>query len=64
MKRRCDIPGCEHEATWRQYDPVEPKVPVYLCMQHWNETRILDPDRSMTYGPARLFPEGDCPDSP
>ena len=55
MKRKCDVPDCKDEAKWRQYDPVDTKIPVYLCTGHWNETRILDFERSVAYGPAHLF---------
>jgi hypothetical protein len=58
MKRRCQIDGCPYEATWRQFDPVDPEHPLYLCTQHWNEKRIVEYDRSLNYSPLRLFPEG------
>jgi hypothetical protein len=55
MKGRCDVEGCREAASWRQYEPVDPSLPVYLCTPHWNETRILDLNSSLRYGPSRLF---------
>ena len=58
MKHRCEIEGCSLDASWRQFDPVDPKHPMYLCTPHWNEKRIVEFDRSLNYSPIRLFPEG------
>ena len=46
----CAAPGCLETATLRQMGPVDPDHPLYLCVQHWSDLRILDPDRAALYG--------------
>ena len=53
--RLCEAPNCSAPATLRQLEPVDPAHPRYLCAHHWNDLRIMHPDRAAMYGSLRIL---------
>jgi hypothetical protein len=51
----CEAPGCSAHAAFRQMEPVNLASPLYLCVQHWNEFRIIYPDQASMYGSLKLL---------
>ena len=51
----CAAPGCTAPASFRQLEPVDPEAPLYFCVRHWNEFRILNPEKASLFGSLRLL---------